>query len=41
MRYVSWGIDDAESDRESMYLGGVHKWKIIIMLFTKEINFYF
>lgn len=25
MRYVSWGIDDAESDREAMYLGGVHK----------------
>lgn len=25
LRYVCWGIDDAEHDREAVYLGGVHK----------------
>lgn len=24
LRYVSWGVDDAEQDREAVYLGGVH-----------------
>lgn len=24
-RYVHWGIEDAENDREAVYLGGVHK----------------
>lgn len=23
--YICWGVDDAESDRSSIYLGGVHK----------------
>lgn len=26
-RYVHWGIDDAEKDREAVYLGAVHKNK--------------
>jgi integrase len=25
LRYVCWGREDAESDREAIYLGGVHK----------------
>lgn len=24
-RYVHWGIEDAENDREAVYIGGVHK----------------
>jgi hypothetical protein len=25
LRYVCWGREDAESDREAIYLAGVHK----------------
>ena len=25
MRYVHWGVEDAENDREAVYLGAVHK----------------
>lgn len=27
LRYVCWGKEDAEADREAIYLGGVHKKK--------------